>query len=223
MSTTQPLMIGIAGCSGAGKTCLATRLAGLLGGEVLSLDHYYADLAHLPLSQRERTNFDHPDSLDWVLAESQLEALSRGEAIDQPRYDFPSHTRESRTVRAEPSPVMVVDGIFALYSERIRRLYTIAIFVDLEETVCLERRLARDVMERGRTPESVLRQYQETVSPMAKQFVLPTRQFADVIVRGCDPLEESVRKVLGGSRVAWGGWWDSNPRHPEPQSGATTD
>jgi uridine kinase len=189
-------LIGIAGPSGSGKTLLARAVAARTGATVLALDHYYRDLSHLPLAERERVNFDEPAALDWALAVEQVAALRRGLAIERPEYDFTTHTRRAVTARVEPGPAVVVDGIFALHSEAMRALFDLRVFVELEDAVCLERRLERDLRERDRTRESVLQQYAETVRPMAERWVLPTRAHADVVVRGDADLEESARAVL---------------------------
>ncbi|MBI1790620.1 MAG: uridine kinase [Acidobacteria bacterium] len=193
-------MIGIAGPSGAGKTALAVRVAEELGGAVLSLDHYYCDLKHLPLEERAQVNFDDPASLDWDLAVEQLAALRRGEAILRPVYDFATHTRTASSQPMEPGRALIVDGIFALVNPAVWRLYDVTVFVELEDRVCLARRMERDIRERGRTRESVLRQYAETVRPMCERHVLPTRARADVIVRGDQPVERSVHAILAAVR-----------------------
>ena len=172
-------------------------MAHLLNGTVLSLDHYYLALPHLTPEERAAQNFDHPSSLDWPLIEEQLTALRRGESILRPEYDFAVHTRREAMHPMEPARVILVDGIFALY-ERIRPLYDLAVFVDLEDDVCFDRRLRRDVRERGRTPESVHKQYAETVRPMCEQFVLPCRDSADVVVRGDQPLALSASQIMCG-------------------------
>ncbi|MFN0171659.1 MAG: hypothetical protein ACKV22_35025 [Bryobacteraceae bacterium] len=127
-------MIGVAGPSGSGKSEAARAVSARVESLVLALDHYYRDLSHLPFEERTRQNFDHPDSLDWPLIERQLAALKRGEAILRPDYDFATHTRRARPVAVAPAPVVLVDGIFALY-EPIRPLYDTRVFVDLEDEV----------------------------------------------------------------------------------------
>jgi len=194
---TECYLIGIAGPSGSGKSEIAGHMAHLLNGTVLALDHYYLALPHLTPVERAAQNFDHPSSLDWPLIEEQLRALKRGEPILRPEYDFAVHTRREILHPMEPARVILVDGIFALYA-CIRPLYDLAVFVDLEDEVCFERRLRRDVRERGRTPESVYKQYAETVRPMCEQFVLPTRDSADVVVRGDQLLALSAHQIMRG-------------------------
>ena len=157
-------------------------------------------MSHLPAEERERWNFDDPASLDWELVVAQLAALKNGEAIEQPRYNFATHTREAGSETVRPGAVVIVEGIFALHHEAARALYDTRVFVELEDDVCFARRLERDMRERGRTSESVLRQYEETVRPMCVRHILPTRAYADVVVRGDADVRESVRAVLGFRR-----------------------
>ncbi len=189
----KPYLIGIAGPSGAGKTELARLIAARLPGPaaLISLDSYYRPLSHLSFEDRARWNFDHPDSLDWELIHDHLQRLAAGKPIDEPIYLFDLHARAPETRHVEAAPFVIVEGLFTLYDARVRSLLDARIFVSAPDEVCLERRLARDVVERGRTPESVREQYARTVRPMAEQYVLPTRIYAGLIVSGLDPLEES--------------------------------
>lgn len=164
---------------------------------MISLDSYYRNLSHLPLEERAKANFDEPASLDESLLFEQFLALSRGEAIDVPHYDFSCHTRVAGTQRIEPGESVIIEGLFTLYWKQLRRLLQTSVYVELEDETCYARRLARDVRERGRTPESVERQYSTTVRPMAEQYIWPTKRHADVIIRGDSVLEESVATVLG--------------------------
>ncbi len=189
-------LIGIGGASGSGKSALARRLSEVTGAPVVSLDSYYRDLSHLTFDERAKVNFDEPASLDHGLLLTQCAALSRGETIDVPHYDFSRHTRVAGSQRIEPGEVVIIEGLFTLYWHSLRDLLHVGVYVDLEDTICFARRLARDVRERARTPESVEQQYFTTVRPMAEKYIWPTRQHADVIVRGDALLEESVAKVL---------------------------
>jgi uridine kinase len=191
----HPRLIAIAGASGSGKTYLATHIAEALGAQVLSLDAYYLDLAHLSLEERAQWNFDHPDALDWPLLRAQLTALVAGAAVNVPTYDFSTHTRAAKTRRLEPAEHLVIEGIFALHDEAVRALLTLGIFVDYRDSGCLDRRMARDVAERGRTPSCVLAQYTRTVRPMFLEFIEPTRAFADLVIRGDSPVDESLGQV----------------------------
>lgn len=200
----RPCLIGVAGPSCAGKSELAGRLAQALAAPVLSLDSYYQDLSHLPLEERAQMNFDEPAALDRDLLFAQLAELAGGRPIRTPTYDFSQHTRTPRLEILEPSAYLIIEGLFTIYWEDIRRLMGLRVFVWAPHEVCLARRLERDVRERGRTPESVIQQYQATVKPMAEQHVLPTRRFADLLLNGTDPPESLVQSVLARLRRACG-------------------
>lgn len=192
----QTRLIGIAGPSGSGKSELSRRLAAALGAPVVSLDSYYRDLSHLTMAERAACNFDEPASLEHELLLAHCAALLRGEAADTPTYDFASHARTAKTVRILPGETVIIEGLFTLYWQDLRRLLHTSVYVDLEDETCFARRLARDVCERGRTPECVSRQYASTVRPMAETYIWPTRRHADLVVRGDAVLEESVAAVL---------------------------
>ncbi len=194
---SRTLILGVGGCSGSGKTTLARELARELNGIPFILDHYYRDLGHLSYEERCGQNFDHPDAIEADLLIEQLGQLAAGEAIDQPRYDFATHTRRTGVhERMEPAGCIVVDGIFALYYPGLRRLYDLSVYVDAPDEVCYQRRLARDIRERGRTPESVAEHYAATVRPMAERYVRPSSQHADVMVLGTESLDWSIERVM---------------------------
>ena len=197
-----PCLIAIAGMSGAGKTALATALAERLAAQsaIIALDSYYHPLAHLPVAERATRNYDHPDALDWPLLAEHLSSLLQGEPIAGPVYLFDEHTRAPHTSHVDPQPYLIVEGILALHQPEIRSLAGLKVFVTTPEDECLRRRLVRDVHERGRTRASVLDQYNATVLPMAREFVLPSSAHADLIVSGAQPLDHSVATVL--TRVA---------------------
>jgi len=182
----KPIMIGIAGGSGSGKTTIARKIqerCGSLSTLLFQLDHYYRDLAHLDPTERDKINFDHPDSLEMNLLAKHVEMLANGQPIDRPTYEFASHTRSSKVARLEPTDVIIVDGIFALFSQEIRRHLACSIFVDVSDDVRFIRRLRRDVDERGRTNDGVIKQYLASVKPMHDQFVAPTKYQADLVVQ----------------------------------------
>lgn len=193
----KPILIGIAGRSGAGKSEIARQLAAWLPGnpEVVSLDSYYYAMDHVPLEDRGQTNFDHPDSLDWPLLVEHVEALARGESIEEPIYIFAAHTRSAEIKPIRASKYVILEGLFTLHDERVRQKLGAKIFIETPDGVCFERRRERDVIERGRTVPDIERQYSSTVRPMAEQFVVPTSRHADLVLRGDLPLSETVAIV----------------------------
>lgn len=181
----KPFLIGIAGGTGSGKTTVARRIYESLHldqAAFLDYDAYYKELGHLSLEERQRINFDHPESLDNELFIGHLERLIAGQPIEKPVYDFTRHTRAPETIRVQPRGVIIVDGILLFADARLRELFDLKIFVDTEADVRFIRRLRRDTQERGRSLESVIDQYLKTVRPMHFEFVEPTKRYADVIL-----------------------------------------
>jgi uridine kinase len=189
-------LIGIAGPSGAGKSYLAHHLAERLQAPVLALDHYYRDLSHVPIEERDRSNFDDPAALEHELLIAQVTHLSEGRAIDIPTYDFSVHTRTGETQAFQPAAFVIVEGLFTLHWPELRRLLGTGVYVDMTDDVCLQRRQERDVRERGRTPESVVEQFRATVAPMAERYVRPTQAHAHVVVVGDAAVADAVERVL---------------------------
>lgn len=189
-------LIGITGPSGAGKTYLATHLAETLNAPVLHLDAYYIDLAHLPLAERARANFDDPKAIDHELLVEHISLLSQGQSIEIPIYDFATHTRQPGTKPFHAAEVVIIDGLFALYWPALRDLLHTKVYVDMSQSVCLERRTYRDVRERGRTRESVHEQFFATVAPGAQLYVNPMRTHADVVLWGDTAIEIEVSRVV---------------------------
>jgi uridine kinase len=180
-----PIVLGIAGGTGSGKTTVANVILERVGAERIALlahDAYYRDLRDLPRAQRDIINFDHPDSLETELLVHHLEGLRRGEAVEIPIYDFTIHARTAVTRRVDPQPVILVEGILVFAERTLRELFDVKIFVDTDPDVRFIRRLQRDIEERGRTVASVIQQYQMTVRPMHLEFVEPSKRYADVII-----------------------------------------
>jgi uridine kinase len=180
----QPLTIGVVGGSGSGKTTVARAIYDALGLDAAFIDQdaYYQDLAHLTLEERKRVNFDHPDAFDTDLLIAHVGQLRAGQPIDKPTYDFAAHTRATATIRIEPKEIVIVDGIMLFADARLRALFDIKIFVDVADDIRFIRRLERDVAERGRSMDGVIKQYLETVRPMHLEFVEPSKRYADVIL-----------------------------------------
>ncbi len=181
----EPVVIGMAGGTGSGKTTVAREILKRAGTELISFiqhDAYYKDLSDLPLAQRAMQNFDHPDALDNDLLIRHLKELKAGQAIQMPIYNFTTHTRTLETRRVEPHRVIILEGILIFADEALRRLMDVKIFVDTDPDIRFIRRLQRDIAERGRTMDSVIRQYMGTVRPMHQEFVEPSKRYADVII-----------------------------------------
>ncbi|MFO8100535.1 MAG: uridine kinase [Salinibacter sp.] len=185
MSSTNPVVIGIAGGSGSGKTTVLQRIIRTFGADPIAiLDHdaYYRDLSHLSPGRRAQFNFDHPDALETDLMREHLDRLIEGKAIEKPVYDFTTHTRRDETETVEPRPVILIEGILVLAESALREQMDIKIYVDAADDIRLMRRIRRDIEERDRSIEGILRQYERTVRPMHLEFVEPSKREADIII-----------------------------------------
>lgn len=181
----KPVVIGVAGGSSSGKTTVAKAICERLGHQSIVLieqDAYYKDQSQLPFEERLKVNYDHPLAFDTELLIEHLQKLIRYEPIDMPVYDYKAYTRSTATVRVEPRDVIILEGILVLEDERLRKLMDIKLFVDADPDIRIIRRLQRDILERGRSMESVIRQYLEVVRPMHNQFIEPTKRYADIII-----------------------------------------
>jgi uridine kinase len=185
LSRQTPLVIGIAGGSGSGKTTVAQEILNRVGPSRISFlqhDSYYKDLSGLPPAQRAAVNFDHPNSLETELLVAHIEQLKADEAVQVPVYDFSIHTRTNQSFEVLPRRVILVEGILIFAEPDLRALFDVKIFVDTDDDVRLIRRMQRDIEERGRTAETVIKQYMATVRPMHLEFVEPSKRYADVII-----------------------------------------
>ncbi|QTA37334.1 uridine kinase [Thermosipho ferrireducens] len=192
-------VIGIGGGTGSGKTTVARKINEVLGKEnceILPMDNYYKDMGHVPFEERKKYNYDHPDMIEHTLLIAHLKKLLKGERIKLPEYDFALYTRTGKYIELESKPVLIVEGIFALYYEELRRYYDLSIFVDAENDVRFIRRLERDIKERGRTMESVIDQYLSLVKPMHDAYVEPTKKYADLIIPRGGFNEKAVNVVV---------------------------
>ena len=181
----RPLIIGVAGGTGSGKTTVANRVLERVGAENIAYiphDAYYIDLGHLPQQERAKTNFDHPDSLETRLLVEHIKQLRESEPIEIPVYDFTTHTRTSKTLHIDPAPIVMVEGILIFAEPELRALCDVKLFIDTDADIRFIRRLRRDIQERGRTVETVIEQYLRTVRPMHLEFVEPSKRYADVII-----------------------------------------
>jgi uridine kinase len=185
MTHPDPLVIGIAGGSGSGKTTVAQAILQRVGPDQIAFlqhDSYYKDLSALPPAQRAEVNFDHPHSLETNLLIQDISALRAGQPVEVPIYDFATHSRTSRTFTVAPRRVILVEGILIFAEAALREIFDVKIFVDTDSDIRFIRRLQRDLSERGRTTDSVIRQYQSTVRPMHLEFVEPSKRYADIII-----------------------------------------
>ena len=199
----NPLVIGVAGGTGSGKSTVAAKIVeGLPSGSVVILDHdsYYRDRSELTPAMAEQLNYDHPDSLETDLLIQQLRRLKQGQAIDMPQYDFKTHSRLKMRRRVESAPVIVVEGILLFVEADLRALLDIKLFVDTDADIRILRRIRRDLEQRGRTFQSIREQYYKTVRPMHLQFVEPSKRWADLIIPEGGENRVALDMVIGRMR-----------------------
>jgi uridine kinase len=185
MAQPLPIVIGIAGGSGSGKTTVAQEILQRVGPDRIAFlqhDAYYKDLSGLPPTQRAEVNFDHPNSLETDLLISHVEKLKKGEPVEVPVYDFAHHCRTNKSFTVQPRGVILVEGILIFVEAALRNICDVKIFVDTDSDIRFIRRLQRDIAERSRTTESVVKQYLSTVRPMHLEFVEPSKRYADIII-----------------------------------------
>lgn len=210
--SVRGLVIGICGGTGSGKTTITDRIIAALSEEsvlILQQDHYYKDLPDLPLDERAKQNFDHPDSMDTPLLVEHVRRLREGHSVERPVYDFTQHRRLPRTLRLEPRPALIIEGILIFENLALRDLMDIKIFVDTDADLRFIRRLERDIRERGRTVESVVQQYMATVRPMHMEFIEPSKRYADMIIPeggyndvGIDLVIQKIRSLVPREGIA---------------------
>ena len=179
------LIVGIAGGTGSGKTTVVKEIVKMLPRErvaVIPQDSYYYDSSHIPFEERQKINFDHPSSIEFSLLTKHVEMLRSGQCIEQPTYSYLTCSRQPETIHVEPADVIIIEGILILTDEKLRNMMDLKIFVDADSDDRLARVIIRDMAERGRTAEAVLKRYAETLKPMHEQFIEPTKRYADIIV-----------------------------------------
>ena len=199
----KPLIIGIAGGTGSGKSTVARKVADAIDASpvaFLDMDAYYNDYSHLSIDERRKVNWDHPDSFDWDLLVAQIGKLAAGQPIQKPEYDFVNHLRRKETVPVAAANVVVIDGILLLADPRTRALCDVKVFVDTDADIRLIRRLRRDILERGRPLDEILDQYLTTVQPMHLEFVEPSKRYADVIVPRGGHNEVAIEMIVAKIR-----------------------
>ena len=206
MEEKRPIIIGVTGGSGSGKTTVAHAIFDQLHGnsiQIITQDTYYNDQSEMSMAERKAVNYDHPLAFDTALLVQQLDQLRHNQAIEMPVYDYEQYTRSSETVHVEPQDVIILEGILILDDERLRDLMDIKVFVDTDSDLRIIRRIKRDMQERGRSLDSVINQYLATVKPMYHQFIEPTKRYADIIVPesgqnqvAIDLLATKVRDIL---------------------------
>ena len=198
------LVVGIAGGTASGKTTVARKIVDAVHASkvaFLEQDSYYRDLSDVALEERAHFNFDHPDAFDVEKMVAHLQALKEGRGVDVPIYDFSRHTPKAETMRIEPAPVVMIEGILVLGIEPVRRLLDVKIFVDTDDDVRALRRVERDVKERGRTLASVIEQYFRTVRPMHRGFVEPSKRYADIVIPHGGSNDVAIDMVAGAVRA----------------------
>lgn len=201
----RPLVIGIAGGSGSGKTTVAKSVAGAIPGQSVATiehDHYYRDRPELSFDERCQLNYDHPDSLETELLVAHLEALRQGRGVVVPIYDFKTHRRAAESRRVEPTPVLIVEGILVFVDAALRAQLDLKIYVDTDADIRAFRRIRRDIEQRGRTFDSIREQYYRAVRPMHLQFVEPSKRWADIIIPEGGENKVGIDVVIATVRMA---------------------
>ena len=192
------MIIAVAGGTGSGKSFLARNLANTYSKKeilIIEQDSYYKDISNLDYEDRCKQNFDHPDSIDSALIENHLKILLSGKPIYSPRYNFYKHLREKEEKKISPHPIIIMEGILILHYKRLHKFYTLKIFVETPENIRLNRRIERDIHFRGRTKESIEKQYYSTVKPMHDKFVQPSKSYSDIVIEGTALIDKSINQI----------------------------
>ena len=192
-------IIGITGGSGSGKTYLSNLLQKKFGKDninIIQMDSYYNDLKHLIMDEREKSNFDHPEAFDFNLLLNHLKILDSKGKVEIPIYDYKTHTRESKTNTIFTKPILIIEGIFAVYNEKIRAMMNLVVFIDIDNNIRKKRRIERDIMQRKRTKESIINQYENIVEPMQKKYIFPMKNKSDLILKENSEKSYEFNKLL---------------------------
>lgn len=195
----RPILIGITGGSGSGKTYLSNKIIGKFGGKVITIiqmDSYYKDLKNLIMEEREKTNFDHPNAFDFNLLNDHLDLLFKGENVPTPLYDYKTHTRMLDIKEINATPIIIIEGTFALYNEQLRDLMNLKVFIDTPNTLRKTRRIERDKKNRARNLDSILNQYKNTVAPMFKTYIYPMKGIADLVIYENEEKDAYINKLF---------------------------
>ena len=192
------MIIAVAGGTGSGKSYLAKNLANTYPKKeilIIKQDSYYKDISNLNYEDRCKQNFDHPDAIDSILIENHLKRLLSGKTICSPRYNFSNHLREKEDKKIKQRPIIIMEGILLLHYIRLHKFYTLKVFVETPEHIRIRRRMERDIQFRGRTKDSIERQYYSTVKPMHEKFVQPSKFYSDIVIDGTAPINKSINQI----------------------------
>jgi len=193
------IIIGITGGSGSGKTYLSNKLIDIFGEQninLIQMDSYYNDLKHLSMEEREKNNFDEPSAFDFNLLLDHLKTLDNIGNVEIPVYDYKTHTRKSKTNEIIYKPILIIEGIFAIYNKKIRDLMDLAVFIDIENNIRKERRIKRDMIQRERTEDSIIYQYENVVEPMYKKYISPMKKKSNLILKEISEKSNEFNKLV---------------------------